>query len=112
MTISTLTTAAIEESTYVVTCAFANEDGDAVTPNSANWSLYDTKGNAINSRSGVSISPLSTSVDVVLQGDDLPYTHDGTLIFVVAGLYNSSLGNDLAFREPANITLQNVPGVT
>jgi hypothetical protein len=66
-----LTTEAVEESTYVITLAFANKAGAAVTPDSATWTLTDGAGTVINSRSGVTIAPLAASVDVVLSGLDL-----------------------------------------
>ncbi len=67
---ATLTTNAVEKSTYIVTAAFTDEDGDAVTPNAGLvWTLTDMNGVVINSREDVSISP-DTSVDIVLSGND------------------------------------------
>jgi len=59
-----------------ITNAFTDSNDDPVTPSAASWRLVDASGNVINSRSNVPITSLSTSVDVVLQGDDLPWNGD------------------------------------
>jgi len=95
---TTLTTQALPNNTYVITAAFTDEDGDAVTPNDgATWSLKDTAGNTINSRSAVEITE-ATSVDIVLSGDDLAAqgaNDNGIRILSIDGTYDSDAGSDL-----------------
>ena len=50
---------------------FTNEDGNAVVPKEAAWSLMDKKGNIINYRKNVAISPLASTSRIVLQRLDL-----------------------------------------
>lgn len=50
---------------------FTNEDGNAVVPKQATWSLMDKKGNIINYRKNVPISPLAATSRIVLQRLDL-----------------------------------------
>lgn len=50
---------------------FQNEDGNAVVPKEAAWSLMDKKGNIINYRKNVAISPLASTSRIVLQRLDL-----------------------------------------
>lgn len=64
-----------EKSNKIFTVAFVDENGDATTPDSILWSLVDEDGNVINSRCDVSVAPAS-SVDIILQGDDLAMTSD------------------------------------
>ena len=62
---------AVEESTYVITVSFKDEDDNLITPDSATWTLSDTSGNIINNREDIVISALASSVDITLSGDDL-----------------------------------------
>lgn len=111
----TLTTHANEESTFVVTVAFTDTTGAAVTPNNGlNWTLTDTRGNVVNSRSAVSITP-GASVTIVLSGDDLAlpsalYGRDRVL--TVQGTYDSDLGNALPLKEQIVFTIDDLTAVT
>lgn len=67
-------TKAVEESAIVITAAYTDENGDAVTPSAATWSLCDEAGTIINSREDVAISSPTTSDDILLTGDDLAIT--------------------------------------
>lgn len=83
--------------TAVITIDFYDEDGNAVTPNTATWTLRKAKtGEIINSREDVSISPLDTSVDVVLSGSDLV---EGRSRLYADWTYDSAAGNDLPGRS-------------
>jgi hypothetical protein len=88
---------AIEDSTYVVTADFTDEDGAAVIPNAITWSLEDPDGNAVNGRTDVAIGVPAASVDVVLEGDDLdPGAWDpARLLMTFEADYDSSLGSGL-----------------
>jgi hypothetical protein len=67
----------MEEGVAVFNVSWKDEDGAAVTPSVANWTLTDAYGNVVNSRSGVSIGSLSTANDIVLSGDDLVFSGVG-----------------------------------
>jgi uncharacterized phiE125 gp8 family phage protein len=99
---SIITTEALPNDTYVLTIAFTDEAGDAVTPNDPTvWSLTDSEGNTINSRADVAITEAS-SVDIVLSGDDLAATgvyDDGIRIVTVEGDYDSDAGNGLPLNQ-------------
>lgn len=113
MAISILTDKAIEESTFVVTAAFTDEDGGAVTPNSATWTLTDLEGNVINEREDVSISP-DTSVYIVLSGDDLAMQGDGPSedrLLLVKALYDSAKGSNLSLNGAVQFTIVGLTSV-
>lgn len=114
MAISILSTAANERSTYVITASFTDEDGDAVTPATMTWTLTDTSGNVINSRQDVSISSLSTSVDVVLSGADLQISGTTPTVsrdITFEGTYDSDLGTGLPLTGSARFTVTNFMGI-
>lgn len=102
-----LTTKAIEESSYIITASFTDEDGSAVTPNVLTWTLTDNQGNVINEREAVSLTP-ATAVEIVLSGDDLALTTNDSRRrrVVVAGTYDSDAGSDLAIRDEVAFTIQ------
>jgi len=108
-----LTVTAIEESTYIITAAFTDEDEAAVTPNAGlNWTLTDRDGNIINSRDSVSLTP-GTSVNVVLSGDDLALPGDDRVrIFTVEGTYDSDLDTDLPLKAACQFTIEDLTAVT
>jgi hypothetical protein len=95
---ATLTPNALEDSTYVVTAAFTDEDGIAVVPNTVTWSLKDKEGSVINEKSAESETPAS-SVDIVLSGNDLdpgsPDSDVGVILLTVTADYDSALGSGL-----------------
>jgi hypothetical protein len=88
---------ATERSTYVITVSFVNEDGIAVTPTAATWTLTDRAGTVVNSRSAVTITPLATSATIVLSGADLalPDARKRARFVTVEYAYSSALGSDL-----------------
>lgn len=101
-----------EQSTYVVTVAFDDEDGNSVTPNSGlTWSLFDCDGNVVNSRGSVSISSAGT-VNIVLTGNDLDLDNGSERYVLVEGTYSSSLGTALPLKEEARFYIDNLVGVS
>lgn len=96
-----LTDHATERSTYVITVAFRDETDAAVTPSAATWTLTDRAGAVINSRSAVAITPLATSANIVLTGDDLalPDVRYRYRLVTVEYTYSSSLGAGLPGKE-------------
>jgi|WetSurMetagenome_2_1015567.scaffolds.fasta_scaffold298129_2 hypothetical protein len=110
MPVNITTPNAIEESTYIVTVAFQDEDGNSFTPNHAYWTLTDTSGTVVNSESEIEIASLGDSVEIVLSGDDLalPEGADARRILTVEGTYDSDAGTDLPFKEQATFLVKNL----
>jgi hypothetical protein len=105
---------AVEKSTYGITVPFVDEDGEAVTPTTAVWTLSDDRGNVINSRSDVAISPLASTVQIVLTGADLALSANdrGHRRFTVKATYNSSLGSGLALNSEVRFWIEPLVNVT
>lgn len=113
-----LTVHAIEESTYVITVSFTDEDGNPKTPTSVIWSLTDKNNNIINSREdkvAIIVAP-ATSVEIVLSGDDLAMQAGEwsgvKRILTVEAVYDSALGIGLPLKESAHFTLDNLVAVS
>jgi len=103
-----------EESTLIITVSFLDEDENAITPKTGTWTLSDKRGTIINLREDVAISNLSTSINIVLSGDDLIIT-DSTGVARVLTLkitYDSSYGNDLSLNQEATFSLEDLVNVT
>lgn len=112
---SSLTITASEESTLVINYAFTDEDSVAATPVSATWTLSDCEGAIINNREDVTIASLSTSIDIVVSGDDLAMqsaNDDGHRVFLVKGTYNSTLGSGLPFTDQCDFFIEGFVGIT
>lgn len=110
-----LTLKATEEGTYVMNIVFRDEDDVNISPNSANWSLTDLKGNPVNSRTEVNISPIAAVVDVVLSALDLelnPAYAGSERWFIVEYVYDSTLGNDLPAKTQAKFDIEGLVKVT
>ena len=108
----TLTVHAKEESTYLVTADFTNEQGKEVTPNEVLWTLIDPISKAIiNSRQNVSETP-AASVDILLSGDDLAFlsgeANQAIREIKVEATYDSDLGTDLPLRNSARILVDEI----
>ena len=111
-----LTVNAQERSTYVITVAFKDEDGQDVIPTSAAWTLTDEDGTVINSRQDVAITPLAASSDIVLTGADLAVdtgfagaAQERT--FTVEAVYTSSLGSGLTLTAACRFNVENLIAV-
>jgi hypothetical protein len=94
---------AVEKSTFVVTAAFADEDGAAVTPSSITWRLESDSGATINSRSAVVVTSPAASINIVLSGDDLSLINqenDSEIRrLIIIAFYTSSLGAGLPLSD-------------
>lgn len=111
---STLTTKAVEKSTYIVTAAFTDDDGVAVVPNTPlTWTLTDRDGAVINNRDAVAITP-AASVEIVLSGDDLavPDTADLVRYVTIEGTYDSDAGSNLPIKDQVKFAVSNLVAVT
>jgi len=106
-----LTVSAVEESTYIVSAAFTDEDGTAVTPSTVTWTLTDMDGTIINSREDVSETPAST-VYIVLTGDDLAVTGTRTRTVTVSATYDSTYGTGLSLKAAAVFNLENLISIS
>ncbi len=105
-----------EKSTYVITAAFKDENGQDVVPDSATWTLTDEDGTVINSRQDVTISSLAASVNIVLTCADLAVDTGfaGTAqerIITVSATYTSSLGSGLCLKSAAKFNVENLISV-
>jgi len=87
-----LTCLAEKDNAIIVTIAFEDEDGNAVTPEDpCTWTWSHPDGTVINGRTGVAIVE-ATSVDIMLTGDDLAArgaNDDGFRYLLIEGQYIS-----------------------
>ena len=82
---------AMDGSSKVITITFKDEAGDAVSPESATWSLTDGDGVVVNSREDVTISSPTATEKISLSGDDLLYSDGEKRYLVVEATYTSSI---------------------
>ena len=110
---TTLTTSAVERSTFVITAAFTDHAGAAVVPTAMAWTLTDGSGAVVNSRSAVAISPLASTVSIVLSGLDLalPSAGDPMRTLTLQGTYDSSLGNGLPLKDEVRFAIVGLEAV-
>lgn len=104
-----ITTRATKENTIIVTAAFTDENGDAVTPNAGlKWTLTDMQESVLNSRLDVALTP-ATSVDIVLTNADLAAlgsVDDGRRRILIEGDYDSSAGLGLSLDQDAVFVIE------
>lgn len=106
-----------EGTSLVIQIGFFDSAKEPVIPGSASWSLKDYKGNPVNGRDGVAISPLGTSALIVLSGADISLPVDMTAPSVVRYLtvratYDSEeYGAGLTTSEEVAITITNLVGI-
>lgn len=113
MTIN-IDTSVNEKSSAVFTVDFVNELGAPVTPNSAMWTLHTEIGTVINSRQDVTITPLASSVEIVLNNDDLQLVGDddsGYRYLLVEAEYDSPSQSGLKLNEQARFQINDFAGV-
>lgn len=105
-----------EESTYIVTATFTDENGVAVVPVSIKWTLTDTAGIVINGKLDVVVPVPAASVDILLQGLDLAIlvtdiSSNPTRIITVEATYNSALGLGLPLHGDAEFVVDGMIGI-
>jgi hypothetical protein len=108
---ATLSTKAVEQSTYIVTASFTDEDGGVVVPDSLQWSLVDEFGDAVNGRKDVSVTSPQSSEDIVLSGDDLVIDagrDEQTRWLVIEGTYTSTAGSGLPIKDQVEFIVTNL----
>ena len=108
MAIATLSLHADEGGTYTVCITCATDAGAADTPQTLNWTLTDSAGTVIRSRSEVAIATPSSTENVKMTGDDLAIQAGETAtevvrIFTVKG--TDSAGDPI--RGRCQFTLDN-----
>jgi hypothetical protein len=99
---ATLTTRAVERSTYIVTAEFKDASGASVVPNSIAWTLSDEQGRTMNSRSAVAVAVPAASIDIVLSDADLALTgagDKGGRVLTIVADYDSTEGAGLPLHE-------------
>lgn len=110
---TTLEITAVEKSTLVVTVSFTDHSGAAATPTAMAWTLTDGAGAVVNGRSAVAISPLASTVYIVLHGDDLALPDPGDPVrrITLQGTYDSSLGAGFELKDQATFSIEDLKGV-
>ena len=109
-----LTEEAVEQSTYVVPVTFRDENGAAIAPTAATWTLTNEYGVVVNSRADVAISPLAATVNIVLTGADLAMLGEldnRKRLLLVEATYSSSLGAGLNLRDEIEFSVRPLVGV-
>jgi len=108
---ATLSTTLTEQNTAKITVTFADENGDAVTPETLTWTLKSAGGTVINNREDVSVSPSGSSETIILSGDDLGVAvATGTRrILYVDYTYNSSNGTGLPGHDWVEFRIKDNP---
>lgn len=105
-TITRLTTPVTEKGTAVFTVAFTDQAGAAVIPNSGlTWTLSDTLGSVVNSRSAVALTAAAT-VYIVLSGSDLALSASfasNERVLTVEGTYNTTIGGAAQTNLPLKL---------
>jgi hypothetical protein len=108
----TLSTHAIEKSTYVVTAKFYDEADNAITPVTLKWTLTDEDGTVINSRTAVVVAAPAASNSIALTGLDLAVTTASrNRIITFEATYNGDLGTGLALKESAQFVIDDLVAV-
>ena len=107
-----LSLVATEGSSYVVKLPFKDEDGTAMAPVSLTWTLAAEDGEVINSRYRQNVTPLATTVYIVLSGNDLQLidrrnTYENRIL-LLEGTYNSTYGTGLPFKKEILFRVRNL----
>ena len=101
-----------EGGTYIITLEFFDENDDSIEPDTLSWTLSDSAGTVINSRSAVAVSSPDVSEDIVLRGNDLALQTgegDGTVrVVTIEATYDSLSGLDLPLRDSAYFHIQSL----
>lgn len=109
-----ITTPVVKNSTAFVTVNFKDEDGQAVAPKSASWTLTTLAGTVVNNRSGVVIpTPIASTILITLSGLDLAISKGKKIqdrILRVEGIYDSVEANDVPTVDYVQFPVENVPG--
>ena len=113
---ASLTTVAIEKSTFVVIASFTDENGNEATPKTLKWTLTNSQGTVINSRENVEIGSPSSEQAIVLSGKDLKMESQSSFkedrFLIVQATYDSTYGTDLPLKSSCKFKVANLKAVT
>lgn len=107
---------AVEKSHMGIVAAFKDENGDAVVPDSIQWTLTDENGTIVNGRQDESITPASSAM-IVLKGDDLQILTEETSnnavwrILTIDAQISSDLGTNLPLTDSIRFAVKNLKAV-
>ncbi len=111
-----LTTQAVEQSSFIITADFTDEDGSPMTPVSLAWTLTNAAGAVINGREDVEVSSLSSQVNIALSGDDLALSEGekiGARILTLEGTYSSTItGGTLPIKDSVHFRIKGLVAVS
>ena len=103
---------AVERSTYIVHCVFADEDGTPTLPaTDVQWTLTDQGGSTVYGSGSITAAP---EVDIVLTDDVLRFPENSASairVLLVETTYDSTLGSGLALKDSAEFVLDNLVAV-
>ena len=102
-----------EKGTFPISYDFEDVNGE-FTPKTFLWSLTDLDGTEINSRTDVSIVPTSSTVIVVLKGDDLALTSGSSkrLVTIKATYDSVTFGNDCPLNRETEFGVRKLVNIT
>lgn len=106
-----LTGTAVRGGSVGMKITIVDENGDALVPTAATWTLTDLEGSVINSRTDVAISPLASEMTVLMSGDDLAIS-DATNeyeieLFTFEGTYDPGDASAAPIRESGEFPVYN-----
>ena len=111
-----LSTRAVEGSVFAIQASFLDDNGGAVAPIAATYTLSDKLGKIINSLEDVAISSPSTVEVIVLSGDDLAFRAGerkvADRVLTVKWTYNSDLGTNLPGKDKCEFKVIDLVVVT
>lgn len=84
-------------STYVIPLRLLDEEDSLSPPLTLSWSLFNEAGKIVNGRTNQEFAQLASTMNLVLEGDDLP-DDQGELMVLFDGTYNSTLGSNRKIR--------------
>jgi hypothetical protein len=109
-----ITQPVMKGSTAFVTVNFKDEDGQAVAPKSATWTLTTLAGVVVNNRQAVVIpTPIASTILVTLTGNDLAISKGKKFqerILLVESIYDSVEADDVPMVDYVRFPVENVPG--
>ena len=113
---ATLTIHAKEESTYIITVSFTDEDDAAAIPNTIVWTLSNTAGTIVNALQNVAVAVPAAEIEIVLSGNDLQLlageVNQGIRVFTVEAVYDSVLKANLPLKGSVRFVVDGLLIVT
>jgi len=107
---------AVEKSTFVITATFLDTNKRLVAPSSMVWSLVESDGTVVNSRTEVSISSPSSEEEITLSGDDLAINDTSNAqeerYLVLEGAYTDGGGVSRPLNDQVKFYIQNIKKVS